>query len=257
MLHVTPVSAFRDNYIWIIQPNPDSRQVAIVDPGDAAPVIEAIEEHGWAPGAILLTHHHFDHVGGVLDLVSRYPVPVYGPDNSAIKGVTHVARSGDRVHLDELGLTFEVDAIPGHTLDHIYYYGHGALFCGDTLFSAGCGRLFEGTAQQMQASLARLRDMPDATRVYCAHEYTQSNLQFASAVEPDNPAIDDYIEFATRLRVQHMPTLPSHMALEKKVNPFLRWDHPDVRQAAMRHASAELSDDASVFAALRSWKDEF
>ena len=257
MLHVTHVPAFRDNYIWIIRVDENARQVVIVDPGDAEPVLDAIDERGWQPRAILLTHHHFDHVGGVLDLTAKFDVPVYGPDNSAIRGITHTVRSGDRVELEPMGLSFEVGAIPGHTLDHIYYAGHGALFCGDTLFSAGCGRLFEGTARQMQASLARLRDLPDATRVFCAHEYTESNLKFATAVEPDNPAIDDYLEYATRLRVQQIPTLPSRMALEKQVNPFLRWDRPQVRRAAADHAGAELRDDASVFAALRAWKDQF
>ncbi|MFK8016124.1 MAG: hydroxyacylglutathione hydrolase [Gammaproteobacteria bacterium] len=257
MLHVTPVRAFRDNYIWMIRAHADADDVVIVDPGDAAPVMDALKERQWRVAAVLLTHHHFDHVGGVAALKERYDVPVYGPAGSTIPTITHPVTQGDTVTLAALDRVFEVGTIPGHTLDHIYYFGHDAVFCGDTLFSAGCGRLFEGSAKQMQASLATLRGLPDSTRVFCAHEYTLDNLKFADAVEPGNAAIDDYTEYASRLRREDLPTLPSHMALEKKVNPFLRWDTPAVREAAARHVGHALTDDVSVFETLRKWKDTF
>ncbi|MEL6211198.1 MAG: hydroxyacylglutathione hydrolase [Pseudomonadota bacterium] len=256
-MHVTAIEAFRDNYIWAIRADADAAHVAVVDPGDAAPVLAALERHGWTLSAILITHHHFDHVGGLQDLLAHADVPVFGPDNSDIRGISKVVRDGDHVRVPGTGHQLTVGTVPGHTLDHIFYYGHGAVFCGDTLFSAGCGRLFEGTPTQMYGSLSRLRELPDDTRVYCTHEYTLSNLAFADAVEPDNPAIDDYTEYATRLRRQDLPTLPSFMALEKRVNPFLRWQEPAVRDAAARFAGEPLNDDVAVLAALRRWKDEF
>jgi hydroxyacylglutathione hydrolase len=257
MLHVTCVRAFSDNYIWVVRAHADALDIALVDPGDAAPVIKAIETNGWQLRAILVTHHHFDHTGGIGELRAHLDGPIIGPDNAAIEHLSHTVSDGDTVELDALELHFEVGTIPGHTLDHIYYAGHDALFCGDTLFSAGCGRLFEGTPEQMHASLCRLRAMEDRTRVFCAHEYTLDNLKFADAVEPGNPSVDDYMEYAHRLRRQDLPTLPSHVALEKKVNPFLRFDQPAVRAAAERYAGEPLDSDVAVLAALRRWKDEF
>lgn len=257
MLNVSPVRAFRDNYIWMLRTPAGAQGVVIVDPGDAAPVMAELDAQTWQPAAVLLTHHHFDHVGGVADLQKRYKMPVYGPDNPAIAGLSHPVGEGDTVTIEALGLHFEVMAIPGHTLDHIAYVGHNALFCGDTLFSAGCGRMFEGTPAQMQPSLARLRALDDHTKVYCGHEYTAANLAFAATVEPDNPAIDDYIEYVGRLTALDFPSLPSHIALEKQVNPFLRWDNPAVRAAAERHAGRSLQDAKAVWAALREWKDNF
>lgn len=256
-MHVTPIPAFQDNYIWAIRADADASQVAVVDPGDAAPVLDALRTNDWTLSAILITHHHFDHVGGLSALLAHAEVPVFGPDNPDIRGISRVVSDGDHVNVPGTGHRFAVGAVPGHTLDHIFYYGHGAVFCGDSLFSAGCGRLFEGTPQQMFASLSRLRALPDDTRVYCTHEYTLANLAFADAVEPNNPAIDDYIEYATRLRRQDTPTLPSFMALERRVNPFLRWQEPVVRDAAARFAGEPLNDDVAVLAALRRWKDEF
>jgi len=257
MLHVTAVRAFRDNYIWVMRTDADARDIAIVDPGDAKPVLEAIKANSWRLRAILITHHHADHTGGIKDLLPHLDGPVFGPDNPSIPHITQVVHEGDSVEIEALQRRFEVGCTPGHTLDHIFYAGHGVVFCGDTLFSAGCGRLFEGTPEQMHASLSRLRALPDNTRVFCTHEYTMDNLKFADTVEPGNPAIDDYMEYAHRLLRQNIPTLPSHIALEKKVNPFLRWDQPTVRAAAEQRAGKTLDSDAAVFAQLRRWKDEF
>lgn len=256
-MHVTPLPAFRDNYIWALRAAGDAAEVAVVDPGDAEPVLTALRERDWRLSAILITHHHFDHVGGIPELLQHSDVPVFGPDNADIRGISKVLRDGDSVHVPGVDIRFEIGAVPGHTLDHIFYLTDGAVFCGDALFSAGCGRLFEGEPKQMFASLARLRALPDNTRVYCTHEYTLANLAFADAVEPGNPAIDDYTEYAHRLRREDQPTLPSFIALEKRVNPFLRWQEPAVREAAARFAGQPLNDDVAVLAALRRWKDSF
>ena len=254
---VLHVPAFEDNYIWLIRGTSADR-VAIVDPGDATPVREALSRLGLRPVAILCTHHHGDHVGGVEDLRRHFPdLAVFGPGSENIAGVTHPLRDGDTVPLGELGLRFEVLGVPGHTRGHLAYYGHGWLFCGDTLFSAGCGRLFEGTAEQMHDSLRRLAALPADTLVYCAHEYTLANLRFAATVEPDNPAIAAWRAEAAARRQCREPTLPSTLAREQAVNPFLRGGQPAVRAAAERHAGRPLADEVSVFAAIRQWKDNF
>ncbi len=188
MLQVSPVRAFSDNYIWLIRAPADPGAAVVVDPGDDRPVEEALQQQGLRLGAILVTHHHADHVGGVVALVARHGAPVFGPAREKMPCAVQALDDGGTAALDHLGLQFSVMAVPGHTLGHIAYAGHGALFCGDTLFSAGCGRLFEGTAAQMLASLDRLAALPDDTQVYCAHEYTLSNLRFAAAVEPTQPA---------------------------------------------------------------------
>ena len=257
MLEAFAVGAFSDNYIWHFNGPRDRKRVAIVDPGDAEPVLQALEQRELEPAAILITHHHFDHVSGLPALRERFDVPVFGPGTSNIAGIDHEVGDGDTVHIDALGVSFDVLATPGHTLDHIAYFGHGSLFCGDTLFSAGCGRLFEGTPAQMRASLARLRDLDPHTHVYCTHEYTIANLRFAAAVEPDNHAIEDYAGFADRKRAWGEPTLPSTLGLEKRVNPFLRWDEASVAEAASRHAGRTLTDADDIFAAVRHWKDTF
>jgi hydroxyacylglutathione hydrolase len=253
---VLHVCAFEDNYIWLIR-GKSADHAAIVDPGDAGPVFAALEKRHLQPVAILCTHHHGDHVGGVTDILGHYPVPVYGPARERIPAITHRLKEGDRVSLPELGLEFSVLDVPGHTAGHIAYYGAGMLFCGDTMFSAGCGRLFEGTAEQMHASLAKLAALPEATQMYCAHEYTEANLRFAAAVEPDNPDIRAQRERARALRAQNQPTLPSTIGLEKRINPFLRTGSPVARRAAETRRGQALESDTEIFATLRRWKDDF
>ena len=258
---VLHVDAFEDNYIWLLTTNsPDGqgrRPVVIVDPGDEAPVFDYLEQQQLQPVAVLCTHHHWDHVGGASDIANRYHIPVYGPGDENITAVTHPLVDGDTVSLPELQLEFQVLAVPGHTSGHIAYYTPGMLFCGDTLFSAGCGRLFEGTAEQMLTSLTRLAGLPDDTAVFCAHEYTATNLRFASAVEPANPEIRKRTEEVAGLRKQNLPSLPSRIGIEKRTNPFLRADQDEVKRAAEGHARHELNNKLAVFAELRRWKDRF
>jgi hydroxyacylglutathione hydrolase len=256
-LNVRPVGAFSDNYIWLIDSPRAPGRIVAVDPGDAAPVIAELERRGASLAAILLTHHHADHIGGVPDLLRHGAVPVIGPDDSRIAQRTRTVRDGERCDLPELGLSFEILQIPGHTLSHIAFWGHGALFCGDTLFSAGCGRMFEGTPKQMNASLTKLRNLPPQTQVFCGHEYTAANLRFALTVEPANRAALEYQGSVDRVRAQGNPTLPSTLGLEIQVNPFLRCDNPAVVRAAKVHAGQSLEEPAEVFGVLRAWKDQF
>ena len=256
MTDVLHVRAFEDNYIWLIRGKSPDR-VAIVDPGDADPVLAALEKEHLKPAAILCTHHHGDHVGGVADLLKHYAVPVYGPARERIATLTRRLKEGDHVRLPELDLEFAVLDVPGHTAGHIAFVGAGMLFCGDTMFSAGCGRLFEGTAEQMHASLSRFAALPEATRVYCGHEYTEANLRFALAVEPDNADTRAYREQARTTRTQNLPTLPSTIGLERRVNPFLRSGQPGVQRAAEKQAGRALVSEVEVFATVRRWKDNF
>jgi hydroxyacylglutathione hydrolase len=257
MQPVLHVPAFEDNYIWLIR-GASTTHAAVVDPGDAAPVLDALARLGLTPAAILCTHHHGDHVGGVEALQRHYPgLPVYGPGNENVPGITHPLRGGEQLDLTTLGARLQVLAVPGHTRGHLAYYGHGWLFCGDTLFSAGCGRLFEGTAAEMHASLARLAALPDETLVYCAHEYTLANLRFAQAVEPENIAVRNHRATVEQLRAEGRPSIPSTLARERQINPFLRAAVPAVRLAAERQAGTCLPDDQAVFAAIRRWKDGF
>ncbi len=256
MLEIRPVPAFQDNYIWLIV-NTDSKATAIVDPGDAAPVMAALSQQKLIPVAILITHHHPDHTGGVQEILQNHPVPVYGPANESIPGRTVALKEGDAIKVPELDITFEVLEVPGHTSGHIAYYGDKMLFIGDTLFMSGCGRLFEGTAAQMHQSLGKLRTLPADTSIYCAHEYTMANLRFAQAVEPRNPDIISRIQQCKQLRKQDTPTVPGTLAVEKQTNPFLRTDVPEVITAATRYAGRELQHGVDVFAALRQWKDSF
>lgn len=257
MLEATPVQAFKDNYIWLIHGQQNPKRVAAVDPGDAEPVLRALETLGLVLSAILVTHHHRDHTGGVGTLRSRFPVPVVGPAGEKIPELTRTVSGSERVTLPELDVEFEVLDIPGHTRGHIAFAGAGAVFCGDTLFSAGCGRLFEGTPQQMYRSLNSLRELPGDTRMYCGHEYTLNNLRFAATVEPANDDVRRYLETASAKRSSGRPTLPSTMKLEVGVNPFLRCREPAVREAAERHAGRALADEVEVFAEIRRWKDGF
>jgi hydroxyacylglutathione hydrolase len=257
MLDIRPIRAFSDNYIWVVDGTSDPRVVAVVDPGDATPVLEALAAGGLSLAAILVTHHHADHAGGVPALLAATGARAFGPGRermpAGVRGLAH----GERAPLPELGLEFAVLDVPGHTAGHIAFAGHGVVFCGDTLFSAGCGRLFEGTAAQMLASLDRLAELPDETRVFCGHEYTEANLRFALAVEPANSAIMDYVKRVAERRGQGLPSLPSTIELEKRVNPFLRSRHEDVKSSAERRAGRTLPTPEAVFAEIRRWKDTF
>ncbi|WP_240783605.1 hydroxyacylglutathione hydrolase [Stenotrophobium rhamnosiphilum] len=254
MLDVHAIPAFTDNYLWLLSRGADA---VIVDPGDAAPVLQVLSERGLKLTAILITHWHPDHIGGINKLLELGPVPVYGPraEFSKIPQLTHQLDDGDRVTV--LDQTFEVMAVPGHTLGHIAYFADQQLFCGDTLFSAGCGRLFEGTPEQMHASLSRYAALPAATQVYCTHEYTMSNLAFAVAVEPQNPDLLDRLKTVRALRAQNLPSLPTTLAIERASNPFIRVDVPDVIAAAQHQSGQTLQNPSQVFAILRRWKDGF
>ena len=256
MIKVEAVPAFNDNYIWLIIQT-DNKHVAIVDPGDATPVLEKLNSDNLIPCAILITHHHRDHVGGVLQLLQNYSIPVYGPGNENIPGRTQTLSEGDTVNLDDLKIQFRVIEMPGHTAGAIAYFGHEMVFVGDTLFMAGCGRLFEGTPAQMYGSLARLAGLPDETLVYCAHEYTQANLKFALAVEPGNQDIKTRIQESKILRDRNIPTVPGSIAIEKKTNPFLRTHVSEVIEAASLRNNKKLTAEADVFAVIRKWKDNF
>ena len=257
MLCVKSVKAFNDNYIWVLA-NPDTQQAVVVDPGDSEPVLSFLDKQGWVLAAILATHHHPDHVGGIPAL-ARPDLPIIGPALEKIPCRTQGVNDNDRFVLPGLGVDVEVLHIPGHTLGHVAFHIPviGALFCGDTLFGAGCGRLFEGTAEQMHRSLQRLAALPGETQVYCGHEYTLANLAFAQRVEPENRHLADRLA-ADRARIaQGEPTLPSRMKVEQCTNPFLRVTDASVRAAAERHAQRPLEDGTAVFAALRHWKDHF
>ncbi|EER59908.1 hydroxyacylglutathione hydrolase [Acidovorax delafieldii 2AN] len=257
-MNLLPLPAFTDNYIWMLH---DTRQAIVVDPGDAAPVLHALQAQGLQLQAILVTHHHADHVGGVPTLREATGAHVFGPAGEQMPEPLQRLADGDTVEV--LGLRFSVLDVPGHTAGHIAYYcadlaGAPLLFCGDTLFSGGCGRLFEGTPAQMLASLDRLAALPGSTRVCCTHEYTLSNLRFARAVEPGNQALRDYSSHCESLRARQEPTLPSTIALEREINPFLRVREATVRAAAQGFdASPPQHDAVAVFAALRQWKNNF
>lgn len=249
---IIPVRAFQDNYIWTIR---NRECAAVIDPGDARPVLDYLAHERLQLVAILNTHHHADHVGGNGGLLRRRDVPVYGPHDGRIAEVTHRLRAGDRVRLPQFALEFEVLEIPGHTRTHIAFYAPRVLFCGDTLFACGCGRLFEGTPREMVTSLAKLAALPEDTRVYCGHEYTLSNIRFAKAVDGGNPALLALEHEAQELRSRDLPTVPSTIAREKATNPFLRCLEPVVVAAASGYAGKNLEDPVDVFAALREWKN--
>lgn len=253
MIEIIPIPAFEDNYIWLIR---NQASAAVVDPGDADPVMEYLLQHGLKLTAILITHHHGDHCGGAGELRRHFCCPVYGPRHEKITATTQAVGENDIITLSELGAAFDVIDVPGHTLGHVAYYGIDSLFCGDALFACGCGRLFEGTPEQMQSSLAKLAALPDETRVFCAHEYTLDNIRFARIADPGNTALQQREVRERQTRAQGLPTLPSTIALEKSTNPFLRWDDPRLIEAASHFAGRPLSSPASIFAAIRQWKDK-
>jgi hydroxyacylglutathione hydrolase len=261
MLQIDPVKAFNDNYLWVFH-QPGGRSACVVDPGDAQPVLDYLAASDLVLGAILVTHHHADHIGGINNLLTHYKVPVYGPASAKIPQVTHPLKQSDEVTV--LDVKFKVLEVPGHTLEHIAYFAPASasldapvLFCGDTLFAAGCGRMFEGTPPMMYGSLQKLASLPPETKVFCTHEYTMSNLNFARAVMPDNIDLQKRIQDEKRKRDQDLPTLPSSIQLELQTNPFLRCSDPLVVASAINHAKTGQKDPATIFGALRRWKDNF
>lgn len=256
MLNVLAVPAFNDNYLWLIH---DGQRAAVVDPGDATPILTALAAHRLSLVSILLTHHHADHTGGVPELLQHFDVPVYGPRQEKIACVTHPLDDSDLVHIPELHLDLSVIAVPGHTSGHIAYVAPDLhwLFCGDTLFGGGCGRLFEGTPAQMMASLGKLAALPDLTQVYCAHEYTLSNLRFALQVEPANPVLTARISSEQAKRDAGIPTIPSTIALEKATNPFLRYHEPAIHHHLRAAGRLDEHSPLAAFTALREWKNSF
>jgi hydroxyacylglutathione hydrolase len=250
---IEPIPAFTDNYIWLIQTSSGSTYV--IDPGDAGPVLSLLEERNLSLDGILITHWHPDHTGGIQTLKTETGCAVWGPDNPSIEGIDYPVSDGEIVALDNL--RFAVMAVPGHTLDHIAYFGEGVLFCGDTLFVAGCGRVFEGTFPMMRASLERIRALPPETRIYCTHEYTASNLKFALAVDPDNHALKQQEATCRQYRQENRPTVPSTLSQERASNPFLRWDDPAIITSLLKHEKLLGTSPDEVFEALRGWKDNF
>ena len=260
-MRITAIPAFTDNYIWAIEN--DRHEVFVVDPGDAAPVATFLQQTQSTLAGILITHHHADHTGGLAELTRLHSIPVYGPAGGHIKGITHPLADADEITI--LGHKTVVMSVPGHTLDHIAYLmtaatdagdSSAALFCGDTLFAGGCGRLFEGTAQMMYTSLRRIRALPEDTRVYCAHEYTLNNLAFAQRVEPGNEALAERIKAETDKRAQGLPTLPSTILLERRTNPFLRCHTLSLKSNVGQNMAQISHSDVETFALLRRWKDQ-
>ena len=261
MLKVIPIPAFQDNYIWLFH-KAGSNQAFVVDPGDAEPVLEALKNTHLTLAGILITHHHADHTGGINDLLLHTDVPVYGPDSARIPQISHKLNEDDSIIIE--GHRFVVLAIPGHTLDHIAYFHAGenesetpVLFCGDTLFSAGCGRIFEGDSAMMYNSLQKLAALPRETLVYCTHEYTLSNLNFALAVLPEDQALISKQREDSRVREQNRPTLPTTLAAELQSNPFLRCSERALKHSAEHYSGDTLDSPEQVFATLRQWKDRY
>jgi hydroxyacylglutathione hydrolase len=252
MLTLIPLPAFEDNYIWVLH---DGHHAVAVDPGDAAPLVAYLDANGLVLAAVLVTHHHRDHTGGTALLRQRYDCPIYGPDGPRIPAVSHPVRGGDSVELAAPRVRFDVLATPGHTLDHLSYVGQGCLFCGDTVFGCGCGKLFEGDPATMAASLDAILALPDSTRVCCAHEYTLSNIDFARTVDAANPALIARERADRAARARGEPTLPSSLALEKATNPFLRFHDTDMREFAAGWLKRPAAGPAEVFGAIRAAKD--
>jgi hydroxyacylglutathione hydrolase len=256
MLQIWPIRVFSDNYVWVLERD-GSPQVAVVDPGEAGPVLETLSERDLVVGVVLVTHHHGDHVGGLREIVREFHPDVYGSAAESVSKVDHPVHDRDRIHLAQLDLHLGVVDLSGHTSGHVGYLGDGFAFVGDTLFGGGCGRIFEGTVEQMYRSLTRLTTLPPETEIYCAHEYTLTNLRFAREVEPDNLALAERLAEAEAVRAEDRPTVPSTIALELDSNPFLRCFEPAVVAAAQERADRALQSDIEVFSVLRTWKDEW
>lgn len=254
MLRFEPVPAFADNYIWMLSSSA-SRTAVVVDPGEAAPVFSALDLHGFELSAILITHHHGDHVGGVQDLVASRRVPVFGPEKERIDGVDQPVQEGSTVVLQDLGIELDVLDVPGHTAGHIAYFTPGFALVGDTLFAGGCGRVFEGTPEQMCSSLRTLAALPPDTAIYCAHEYTAANLRFGLEVEPGNGELEDRLGRARELRAAGEPTIPSTLSDEHATNVFLRCTEKEIVAAAEARVGRPLATEAEVFTVVRRWKD--
>jgi hydroxyacylglutathione hydrolase len=254
VITITPVPALRDNYIWTVH---DGQHAIVVDPGDAQPVQDFLQQQELTLVAIFCTHWQKDHSGGICQLASDRDIPVYGPIGEEIACITHRVGEGEVIDIPALTLAYRVMEIPGHTRGHIAFAWKGGIFCGDTLFGAGCGRVFDGTLQQLHHSLQRLAELPDDTLIYCSHEYTEANLEFARECEPDNSHIAQRITDTRALRATGQPSLPSTLALEKATNPFLRCALPQVARQAESHVGHALNDEFSVFSALRQWKNRY
>lgn len=251
-MNLNSICAFKDNYIWVL--NNEQRECVIVDPGDAGPVLQAIAENGWQPEAILLTHHHADHVGGVQSLKDKFPeIKVYGPEETRHKGATQIVAGGEKFSL--LGCEFRVIDTPGHTLGHISFFSFPYLFCGDTMFSGGCGRLFEGTTDQMFDSFQKLNELPAETLICCAHEYTESNLKFALSILPHDTHLTGYYRKVKELRTKNQSTLPSSLQNEREINIFLRTEDTVLKEETKKYTN--LQQPHEIFAWLRTKKDSF
>lgn len=251
---IVPLRAFSDNYIWTIR---DTTHAIVVDPGDAGPVLAYLAKEKLELAAILITHHHSDHIGGVKALTAGRGIPIYGPHDPRVPDATERLKEGQSITLPHFNIRLEVLEVPGHTSSHIAYHGDGMLFCGDTMFAAGCGRLFEGTPAQMHESLGKFMRLPDHTRVYCTHEYTLSNIRFALAADPSNQALKDWEARARAMREVDVPTVPTTIALERATNPFVRCGEAGVVAGASQRAGRALADPVSVLATIREWKNSF
>lgn len=260
MIAITSIPAFNDNYLWLIH---DDKYAIVVDPGDSKPILEVLEQLNLDLISILITHHHGDHCGGIVALKQKYNCPVWGPANEKIELVDHPCTQNSTIDITLLNLKFQVLSVPGHTSGHIAYflansdYSHNVLFPGDTLFSAGCGRLFEGTAKQMWHSIEKIMQLPEDTHIYPAHEYTLANLKFAVEVEPCNTLLSEYLNHVKHLRKIGIPSLPSNLALEKKINPFMRITKQSIIRAAETRSKKTALNNADVFSIIRQWKDSF
>ena len=254
MIEIIPVTALKDNYIWLLE-NKINQSTVIVDPSEHDPVLKIIKTKGLIPAAILITHHHWDHVGGINGLINEYDIPVYTPKKEVVTGSTNPVSEGDTINFPELELKIRVLDVPGHTSGAIAYYTEKIIFSGDTLFTGGCGRLFEGTPAEMYSSLTKIKELPDDTYVYCGHEYTVSNLKFASIVEKNNKSIQKRLDISEQMRRINQPTVPASLDTEKRTNPFLRCEEEPVINAASERAGRKLDNPVEVFATIRSWKD--